>query len=206
MNDFHKLRENFKKFLNEISDDLIPGYPDDSYDKINNAHEGLKKALLDVSRASLASAAYNYGRSPEDVDARDTSDVGVMDRNWDKYLSANLDQIVKAGFPGTGIRKTYRNEKFWKDTKLGGVNDLLYLFHHNADSLVNYLEGQLVVAERGLKGEDLNDEKTKEKFKGVMLKIEAIKKAIEEVKKFKAVLDATGGEPYSQFGKYDTTL
>ena len=209
MNDFHKLRENFQKFLNEKRpnpNEWIPGYPNDSYDKINNAHEELKKALLNVSRTSLASAAYNYGRSAEDVGADDTNDVGVMDRNWDRYLSAGLDQIARAGFPGTGIRKTYRNEKFWKDTKLGGVNDLLYLFHHNADSLVNYLEGQLMVAERELKGEDLNDEKTKEKFKGVMLKIEAIKKAIEEVKKFKAVLDATGGKPYSEFGKYDTTL
>ena len=205
MNNFHKLRENFQKFLNE-GPAMIPGYPNTSYDEINNAHEELKKALLGVSRASLASAAYNFGRSPEDVDARDANDVGVMDRNWDKYLSANLDQIVRAGFPGTGIRREYRNEKFWKDTKLGGENGLLYLFHHNAGSLINHLEGQLVVAERKLKGEDLNDEETKEKFKGVMLEIEAIQKAIEEIKKFKAVLDATGGKPYSEFGKYDTTL
>lgn len=204
MNDYHKLRENFQKFLNE-GPAMIPGYPDDSYDEINNAHEGLKKALLDVSRASLASGAYNYGRSPEDVDARDTDDGGFMKRDWNKYLFADLDRIVKAGFPGTGIRK-YRNKKFWSDTKLGGRNDLLYLFHHNAGSLINHLERQLVVAERELEGEDLNDEKTKKKFKGVMLEIEAIKKAIEEVKKFKAVLDATGGKPYSEFGRYNTTL
>ena len=88
MNDFHKLRENFQKFLNEIVDNLIPGYPDDSYDKINNAHEELKKALLDVSRASLASAAYNYGRSAKDVDADDTNDVGVVDRDWETSRSA----------------------------------------------------------------------------------------------------------------------
>ena len=154
MNDFHKLRENFQKFLNEGPNDLIPGYPDDSYDKINNTHEELKKALLDVSRASLASAAYNYGRSPEDVDARDTDDGGFMKRDWDKYLSADLDQLVRAGLPRTGIRREYRDAKYWKDTKLGGYNGLLYLFHHNADSLINHLEGQLTVAERKLGGED----------------------------------------------------
>jgi hypothetical protein len=206
MNDFHKLRENFQKFLNEGPNDLIPGYPNVSYDKINDAHEGLKKALLDVGRASLASAAYSFGFSPEDVDARDVDDVGVMDQNWDRYLSADLDQIARAGFPGTGIRKEYRNEEFWKSDKLGGLNGLLYFFHHNAGPLLNYLEGQLTVVERQLKGEDLNDEKTKEKFKGVMLEIKAIQKAIEEVKKFKATLDATGGKPYSEFGKYDVAF
>ena len=212
MNDFHKLRENFQKFLNEGPNDLIPGYPDDSYDKINNTHEELKKALLDVSRASLASGAYNYGRLPKDVDARawragsNSYAGGFMKRDWDKYLSADLDQLVRAGLPRTGIRREYRDAKYWKDTKLGGYNGLLYLFHHNADSLINHLEGQLMVSERQLEGEDLNDEKTKKKFKGVMLEIEAIKKAIKEVKKFKAVLDSTGGKPYSQFGGYDTTL
>lgn len=206
MNDFHKLRENFQKFLNEGPNDLIPGYPNASYDKINDAHEGLKKALLDVSRASLASAAYSFGFSPEDVDARDVDDVGVMDQNWDRYLSADLDQIWKAGFPEIGIRKTYRDKKFWGDSKLGGENGLLYYFHHNADSLINSLETRLVLAEKKLEGEDLNDEKTKKKYKGIMLKIEAFKKAIEVAKNYKATLDATGGKPYSEFGKYDVAF
>ncbi len=188
MNDFHKLRENFNKFLNEGPNDLIPGYPNTSYDEINNAHEGLKKALLDVSRASLANAAYGYG-----YDASQAGDF-AMEKDWKKYLKADLNKLMNAGMPSTGVKRNYRNEKFWKDTKLGGENGLLYYFHENADNLASYLEGQLNVAERDLDGKDLNDEKVKEKYKGVMLKIEAIKKAIEEVKKYKAVLDATGGK------------
>ena len=213
MNDFHKLRENFQKFLKEeVSEpketDTIPGYINSEYDAVNKVHKEMKEAFLDVVRASLAANAYDFSFTDRDVKATGRGSISGIDPNWKKWLSADWGEFSpKVIGSYLGIRKPYSDKVYWEggSSELGAKkgNNLLYFLHHNADTLIKVLQRkQEELEERHLRGKNFSDKEVKEKYKGVLMQWEAYKKAIETYKNYKKVLD-TKGRPWKKDMKYD---
>lgn len=166
----------FRQFLNEM--DYIDGINENEayFDNLLKEFDGVKKALIDVARVSLAKASYGYNF--------DASQVGgfAKDEKWKKYLRADFKD-VKSNL-SSYINKNYLEDKYWK----GDPNTLFVYIKEDIDQIIDSLERWLIVSEREIDGQDLKDEKVKEKYKVVLLEIETIKKAISILEKFKSTL------------------
>jgi len=167
----------------EVQKDDDTNYIDDIneneayFEKLQKEFEGVKKALIDVARVQLASASYGYN-----FDASQVGDFAKEERKVQKYLRADF-RDVKSNMRSY-INKNYLEDKFWE----GDANALFGYLRDNMDYTIDRLKTKLIVKERDIEGEDLNDEKVKEKYKLVVLEIEAIKKAISVLEKFKSTI------------------
>ena len=177
----------FRQFLNEAE------YGQEAYfEKLFKDFEESKKALIDVARVQLASAAYGYN-----FDASQVGGFAKEERKVRKYLRADF-RDVKSNMDSY-ISKNYLKDKYWE----GDPNALFGYLRDNMDFTIDRLKTKLnSVINRN--GERLNDPKYKEKYKFELLAVETIKKTISVLEKFKLTLakdPRTTGNAVKQRGR-----
>ena len=161
----------FRQFLNEAE------YGQEAYfAKLFKDFEETKKALIDVARVQLASAAYGYNFDASQVGgfAKETNKVKKYLRADFRDVKSNMDSYIK---------KNYLKDKYWE----GDPNALFGYLRDNMDYTIDNLK-QKVKNIINRNGERLNDPKYKEKYKFELLSIETIKKTISILEKFKLTL------------------
>jgi len=172
----------FRQFLNENEDSINEAaYGQEAYfDKLIKEFEVVKKALIDVARVQIASAAYGYG-----YDAREAG-IYAMEKDWEKNLRADFN-AVKSNMR-TYIDPNYLKDEYWN----GDPNKIFVYIRENIDDIIDGLDTKLRLVNRLIDGdgEDLNDEKVKEKYKVKILLRETIKKTISTLEEFKKTLAA----------------
>ena len=162
------------------------------FEKLLKEFEEVKKALIDVARVQLASAAYGYNFDPSQVGG-----FAKDERKVRKYLRAGF-RDVKSNMR-TYIKQNYLKDKYWEDDP----NALFGYLRDNIDNIIYNLETKLnsVISSNG---ERLNDPKYKEKYKFQLLLIETIKKTISILEKFKLTIakdPRTTGNAVKQRGR-----
>ena len=163
--------DRFRQFLNEAD------YGQEAYfEKLFKDFEETKKALIDVARVQLASAAYGYNFDPSQVGG-----FAKDERKVQKYLRADF-RDVKSNMDSY-ISKNYLKDKYWEDDP----NALFGYLRDNMDYTIDNLKQEVkFIIKRN--GEGLNDPKQKEKYKFELLAIETIKKTISVLEKFKSTI------------------
>ena len=199
-------RENDPRMKQDVHDEVQKDDDLDYIDDINEAEYGqeeyfaklfkdfeeTKKALIDVARVQLASAAYGYNFDPSQVGG-----FAKNERKVRKYLRADF-RDVKSNMDSY-IRQNYLKDKYWEDDP----NALFGYLRDNMDYTIDRLKTKLnsVISRNG---ERLNDPKYKEKYKFQLLLIETIKKTISVLEKFKLTLakdPRTTGNAVKQRGR-----
>ena len=163
--------------LDYIDDVQEAEYGQEAYfEKLFKDFEETKKALIDVARVQLASAAYGYNFDPSQVGG-----FAKDERKVRKYLRADF-RDVKSNMDSY-IRQNYLKDKYWEDDP----NALFGYLRDNMDYTIDRLKTKLnsVISRNG---ERLNDPKYKEKYKFQLLLIETIKKTISILEKFKLTI------------------
>jgi len=179
--------------LDYIDDVQEADYGQEAYfEKLFKDFEETKKALIDVARVQLASAAYGYNFDPSQVGG-----FAKDERKVRKYLRADF-RDVKSNMDSY-ISKNYLEDKYWEDDP----NALFGYLRDNMDYTIDRLKTKLnsVISRNG---EGLNDPKQKEKYKFELLAVETIKKTISILEKFKLTLakdPRTTGNAVKQRGR-----
>jgi hypothetical protein len=179
--------------LDYIDDVQEADYGQEAYfEKLFKDFEETKKALIDVARVQLASAAYGYNFDPSQVGGFAKDEKKVQ-----KYLRADF-RDVKSNMDSY-ISKNYLEDKYWEDDP----NALFGYLRDNMDYTIDRLKTKLnsVISRNG---EGLNDPKQKEKYKFELLAVETIKKTISILEKFKLTLakdPRTTGNAVKQRGR-----
>jgi hypothetical protein len=163
--------------LDYIDDVQEADYGQEAYfEKLFKDFEETKKALIDVARVQLASAAYGYNFDPSQVGG-----FAKDERKVRKYLRADF-RDVKSNMDSY-ISKNYLEDKYWEDDP----NALFGYLRDNMDYTIDRLKTKLNSVIRR-NGEGLNDPKQKEKYKFELLAVETIKKTISILEKFKLTI------------------
>ena len=161
----------FRQFLNEAE------YGQEAYfAKLFKDFEETKKALIDVARVQLASAAYGYNFDASQVGgfAKETNKVKKYLRADFRDVKSNMDSYIK---------KNYLEDKYWE----GDPNKLFAYIKRDIDGIIDNLKQEVkFIINRN--GEGLNDPKQKEKYKFELLAIETIKKTVSVLEKFKLTI------------------
>ena len=187
----------FRQFLNENEDVNEAEIGQEEYfAKLFKDFEETKKALIDVARVQLASAAYGYNFDPSQVGGFAKDEKKVQ-----KYLRADF-RDVKSNMDSY-ISKNYLKDKYWE----GDPNALFGYLRDNMDYTIDNLKQEVKNIIRR-NGERLNDPKYKEKYKFELLLIETIKKTISILEKFKLTIakdPRTTGNAVKQRGSRDVS-
>lgn len=183
--------------LDYIDDVQEAEYGQEAYfEKLFKDFEETKKALIDVARVQLASAAYGYNFDPSQVGGFAKDEKKVQ-----KYLRADF-RDVKSNMDSY-ISKNYLKDKYWE----GDPNALFGYLRDNMDYTIDNLKQKVKNIIRR-NGERLNDPKYKEKYKFELLSIETIKKTISILEKFKLTIakdPRTTGNAVKQRGSRDVS-